>query len=222
MTGASYPGVPFVIVSGRTQQISWSLTPSAVDTADLFKEQIRVKQEDGGEVTYQYLHSRESSGGKDNGEGEGDVWKPAILRREVITARAVKRQASPSTLMLDCLQTERGVVLPPSGFTSFAAQALHRQQHEQQLQGIDGQPPDHYSWLSLASVDRLHPLRINSWLQLNTARSWTDFNKALEGMYSLSWNALYADTSNNIGSRITGRYCFVSQTLALLALLALL
>ena len=237
VTGASYPGVPFVTISGRTGHVSWSLTPSTVDTADLFQEQIRVQEDALGEVAYEYLHSRgsgltstsssaqqagvdtdstthtdssssSSSSNEEDEEEGGEVWKPAVLRRETITVRPVKRETTPSEVSLDCLETERGVVLPASSFTSFAASALHshsRSRSRSASSEHSSAPAPHLSWLSLASVDRLHPLHMSSWLQLNTAQSWTDFNTALEDMDALSWNALYADTSNNIGSRVTGR-----------------
>jgi hypothetical protein len=134
--------------------------------------------------------SSESRGDED---GDGDVWKPAPLRREFITVRPEKRQSSPSELVLDCLQTPRGTVLPAGGLAPPSPSAeslpLHRQRRH----------------LSLASVDRSHPLRLAPWLQLSTARHWDDFNAALDGMAALSFNALFADTANNIGSRVTGR-----------------
>jgi acyl-homoserine lactone acylase PvdQ len=196
--------------------VSWSLTPSAEDTADLFREQIRVQHSEAGEVTYQYLHSRgaSTSGGESSGEssGEGDgsdEWRPAVLRRETITVRPVKRQTSSSEITLDCLETPRGVVLPTDSLTSFSAQAMHRQQqrYRQQQERYPDQEQEQapFSHYSLASVDRRHPLHLSHWLLLNSAHSWTDFNAALQDMHALSWNALYADTSNNIGSRVTGR-----------------
>jgi acyl-homoserine lactone acylase PvdQ len=173
--------------------MSWSLTPSALDTADLFLEQVRVLHDDAGDVSYQYLHSitpgEEDNKEEEKEEGSSEVWEPALLRREVIIVRPVKRETVSSEVILDCLETARGVVIPPGSMTAFSGGALNSRQ----------------SHLALAAVDRRHPLRVSHWHGLNSAQSWGDFNAALRDMHALSWNALYADTSGNIGSRVTGR-----------------
>ena len=200
VTGASYPGVPFVILSGRNEKISWSLSPSAIDTADLFSEEIEISYDDFGNETYKYLHSS-SSVLRDNDcefhtcvesdrENEG-MWKPAALRREIIIVRPTNRKSDFSEITLDCLETERGVVLPAETLASPFAEKLRKLKQQ---------------YFSLASVDRRHSHQIMHWYLLNTARSWADFNVAFKDMSVLSWNALYADASGNIGSRITGRW----------------
>ena len=201
VTGSSYPGVPLVMVSGRTDNISWSLTPANTDTADLFVEDIRMEHDEGGEVSYSYLHSQTVSthdssdleakddDKRDENSSSDDVWKPAKLRREIITVRPTKRQTSPTEITLDCLETERGVVLPAGDFAV--------------LRSTGSTPTKQH--IALSSVDRNHPMKLSQWFQLNAAQNWGDFNEALEGMHALSWNALYADTSNNIGGRVTGR-----------------
>lgn len=39
MIGSSMPGLPLVII-GRTKYISWGITASVTDIADLFREQL--------------------------------------------------------------------------------------------------------------------------------------------------------------------------------------
>lgn len=198
VTGTSYPGVPFITLSGRNRAISWSLAPSAVDTADLFQETIRVTHDEEGGMIYEYLS--ESRGDDGSNSNDSKDWLPAAVRTETIVVRAGTSSRSSkgkskqknherTEITVDCLQTSRGVVLPlPHTATAPLPPSAHQQYH-----------------LSLNSTEFNHPLLLSPWRRLNTAQSWADFNGALDDMSALSFNALYADTFNNIGSRVTGR-----------------
>lgn len=193
VTGSSFPGVPFVITSGRNDAISWSLSPSSVDTSDILTERLKISQDEDGQDIFHYWQHNMSCQVDVEPCVEGH-WSHAQVHYEEIKVRPGKDN-TPNGVTVELISTPNGVVIPRNALTGFISPGFNRR-------GVDiGELDMHV----LASVDRMHHLHMSHWARLNLAENWQDFTSALEGMHALSWNALYADNRSNIGSLVTGR-----------------
>ena len=200
VTGACLPGVPFVWM-GRNRDITWSFTPTGVDTEDLFVEHLKERMEerplcaegkgDGMDcpvfeaTVLTYLH------GEVTGEnGVEQVWSDVRVESEefLVVDRRSSAAPEPELRTIDVFHTARGPLILPF-VTSSSGKALHAAGRH----------------LSLSSAARHGTFRVSGLQQLNTAATWDTFREGLHGFESTALNVLFGDVQGNIASTVTGR-----------------
>jgi len=195
VVGSSIPGVPFVY-TGRNENISWSFLPSGLDTEDLFDERIDSVNTSNG-IRWQYLQEiaavETMECAPSNTAAECDtkvreVWADVEVKVEMMKVKENRGRGVVEELPLTLMRTVRGVVVTPMLASVSGSHLQASKRH-----------------LALSTVASRHRMDMSALYALNTAATWDDFLEGVERIEAMSLNALYADSSGNIGRTVTGR-----------------
>jgi penicillin G amidase len=175
VTGASLPGVPYVLV-GHNGRIAWGATLAFTDTEDLFIEKMHPGKNG------RYLFHGQWRQAVIVEERIGVKGKPDHLERVVVTHHG---PIVSSTAVVTTGQTTAALAAVPA--TAEPGDE------------VKVQPALALSAMSLRPTASLDAFRL-----LNEAGNWDDFTTAVSYMRTPALNLVYADAEDNIGYWTTG------------------
>jgi penicillin amidase len=159
--GATFPGLPFVVV-GHNRHIAWGMTTTMADTQDVVVERLHPTDQNQYEIAGAY--------------------RTMAIRYEEIRVKS------------DLLKPAR----PPVRI------AVRRTVHGPMLSDAGG-PGAGLAFSVRWSGDDEQGASFSSFLKLNHARNWSEFNEALSGYVAPVHNFMYADREGNIGFLAAGK-----------------
>ncbi len=186
VTGVGFPGTPGITI-GHNPYIAWGITNAMVDAQDLYIE--KLHPEDPTLV----LH-----------EGR---WEQATVRTEEIRVRG-----RPRPVMEPVLVTRHGPVINGAWHPGRPERWLHAGERLLNLPQLrllrrDPEPMGDGGTLALALRWTAHTpgTSLQAVLDLNRARDWAGFRRAMRGWEAPAINTVYADVNGNIGSHLIGK-----------------
>lgn len=186
LTGATAPGVPFVVL-GHNDRIAWGMTTANADIEDLYVELVDPNN------PQRYLVP-------------GGGSQPFTTRDEVIAVRGGEdvhvtvRSTRHGPVISDVMN--RDVDLPIQAAATRSVD--HSEDHTVAPAG-PRQPASAPILALAASYLREDDQAVSAIFALNRAQDWPTFNEALAGFHVTPQNVFYADVDGNIGFVTPGR-----------------
>lgn len=180
VSGVTFPGVPGIVL-GHNEHIAWGATNLGPDVQDLYLETLDEKN--------QYRTPNGMKGAK--------------IRKEEIKVR--KSAASPDTeiVTLDVIETRNGVIVTDAAidaktFSAPGSENVFPRGTSYTSQTGMTKPFKMAYALKWTALDPKNDT-FGAFLQLNRAKNWDEFKKALKSYGGATQNFVYADIKGNIG-----------------------